>query len=108
MNIKVIAMAAALAGPTDVAAEGCSVSVNFGSFCCGIDLQAYEAARQFADTSPLVSGQSERSYGMEGEKVLCLTARNGADAKAIYVELKQALAGRKPKGPVTVSMGAGK
>jgi hypothetical protein len=107
MNWKVIAMAAALAGTPAAAeaAENCAVSVDFGSFCCGIDREAYEAAKAFADESPLVAGQSERAYGMEGEKVLCLQARSSADAKAIYAELRKRIGGKKGRGPVKVSMG---
>ena len=110
MKLKVIAMAAAIIAGASAAeaAETCAVSVDFGSFCCGIDLEAYAAAKAFAEESPLVTGQSERAYGMEGEKVLCLQARSAGDAKAIYAELTRRLGGRKPKGPVKVSMGASK
>ena len=104
-----MAMAAALVGGSaSEAAESCAVRVDFGSFCCGIDREAYQAAKDFAESSPLVAGQSERPYGMEGETVLCLQARSAADAKAIHAELSQRLGGRKRKAPVKVSMGAPK
>ena len=80
MDLKVIAMAAAVVtGATAAeAAEQCAVSVDFSSFCCGIDRAAYDEAKAFVEASPLVAGHSERAYGMEGERVLCLTAKTAA------------------------------
>jgi hypothetical protein len=104
MDWKVIIMAAAIAGghAAQEGAAACSVSIDFQSFCCGIDRKAYEDAKAFADSSPLVTGQSERAYGMEGERVLCLNARNAADAQKLGGELKTLFAGRKLRAPVKV------
>jgi hypothetical protein len=109
-DLTLIGMAVALVSgaPAGKPVESCAVSVDFGSYCCGIDDAALAETKAFIAASPRVTRHSVRNWGREGEVTLCLTTRNAADARALYAQLRRRLDGRKGVGPVTVRLGASK
>ena len=77
--------ALALASPS-VAAEACDVTIHFGSYCCGTDLQSHERIVGYLQQSPDVREFTERPspQAREGEFDLCITTKGPGEARRIF------------------------
>ncbi len=61
----------------------CSLSVDFGSICCGIDSGLLEQVKLAIIAERRVKQAYERGWGEEGEVTLCVVTRRRADARAL-------------------------
>jgi hypothetical protein len=61
----------------------CSLSVDFGSICCGIDGEVSQRVRRAVIADKRVTRAFERGWGEEGEFTFCLVTRTRRDARAL-------------------------
>lgn len=103
-----LTLAACAAVPVAEAQGGrCDVTVKFASYGGGIDqdLSAKVANAVKADRD--VASSERRPWGREGEYDLCLTAKPGRDAKALYERYRALLPARNLKAPTSIEGPAG-
>ena len=63
--------------------EPCSLSVDFGSICCGIDGELSQRVRRAVIADKRVTRAFARGWGEEGEFTFCLVTRTRGDARAL-------------------------
>jgi hypothetical protein len=88
--------------PTDDNPQPCPVLVRFGSFAMGIDRPAFEAVEQALRAAPRSPEITERPWGREGERDLCVAARDKGEAQALLNIAREAVPARPLRGPVTI------
>jgi hypothetical protein len=91
--------------PVRDAPQGCALTVSFGSYAMGIDGETYAAVSRLLAHDRGMQAIEQYRWGREGELTLCARTRSGADARRLAARVK-ALVPAKPRGPVTVSLGA--
>lgn len=92
-------------GQSDLDEKSCDVVTEFASACCGIDQKTFEAVGGYVKSSRNVVRARLYSWGREGEKTFCLTARTQGLKRRVYREIRAILpAPPKPGSPVTVRM----
>ena len=108
--LAAIALTGCASGATPPAgADGvrCDVTVAFGSYASGIDTVLHERIVRSLDGDSRVASKVERPWGREGERTLCVRARNRGDVDALFGEL-EAMAAQAGglRAPTTVARGA--
>jgi hypothetical protein len=98
------AAAAASAAP---APADCQLSVRFGSYAMGIDRPAAARIEGFLQKHGAVAGIQRHPWGREGEYTLCVSLKQGANAAALFAELKP-LVPPKGRGPINVKLSDGR
>lgn len=92
---------AATPPPVDVAAR-CDVTVKFGSYGMGIDRPLAERVAIAVKADRDIARVERKPWGREGEYDLCLEARTGRDARAIYERYRATLPGRALQAPTSI------
>jgi hypothetical protein len=98
-----LAVTACAAAPATEAQGGrCDVTIKFASYGGGIDrdLSAKVADAVKADRD--LARAERRPWGREGEYDLCLGAKPGRDAKALYERYRAMLPPRNLKAPTSI------
>jgi len=86
----------------------CDVAVAFGSYASGIDTVLHERITRSLASDSRVASKIERPWGREGERTLCVRARNRGDVDALFGDLQaMAVQAGGLRGPTTVTRGAG-
>jgi hypothetical protein len=90
--------------PVSEAPQGCSLTVSFGSYAMGIDARAFERIGVLLSHDRGVKAIEQHRWGREGEVTLCARTRRGADARRLFVRMRDTLPA-KPRGPITITAG---
>ena len=86
-------------------AEGCDLTISFGSYAMGIDAPALAAVRAIlADRA--VRTIQDGHWGREGEITLCARTRRPADAKRLFGRIR-AILPAEPRGPIGLRTASG-
>jgi len=97
-----LALSACSATPPVEAAARCDVTVKFGSYGMGIDRPLAERVAAAVKADRDLARVERKPWGREGEYDLCLEAKGGRDAKAIYERYRAMLPGRALKAPTSI------
>jgi len=92
---------AATTPPAPVAAR-CDVTVKFGSYGMGIDRALADSVGAAVTADRDIARVERKPWGREGEYDLCLQAKAGRDARAIYERYRAMLPGRALKAPTSI------
>lgn len=87
------------------APRDCPLTVSFGSYAMGIDGRAFERVSALLTRDRGVRAIEQFRWGREGEVTLCARVRTDADVRRLAGRAR-ALVPAKPRGPVTISLGA--
>ena len=100
-----------LAGGCASAAPGeapCSVKVDFGSYCCGVDGETKAAVERYLEGARGVVRSTSQPWGREGESTRCIVTRARADTDRIFAGLSAMIPPVARRGPVTVTTADGR
>ena len=95
-------LAACAASPAQEATMRCDVTVKFGSYGMGIDRPLADRIDASTKADRDLAGVERKPWGREGEYDLCLRAKPGRDAKAIYERYRAMLPGKALKAPTSI------
>ncbi|MBU4435584.1 MAG: hypothetical protein KKC14_14365 [Alphaproteobacteria bacterium] len=95
-------LAACAATPPPPTATRCDVTVKFGSYGMGIDQPLAARIGAAAEADRDLAAVERRPWGREGEYDLCLQAKAGRDAKAIYERYRALLPARSLQAPTSI------
>jgi len=97
-----LTLAACAATPPVEAAARCDVTVKFGSYGMGIDRALADRVGAAVTPDRDIVRVERKPWGREGEYDLCLEAKSGSDARAIYERYRAMLPGRALKAPTSI------
>lgn len=97
-----LALSACAATPPVQAAARCDVTVKFGSYGMGIDRSLADRIGAAVKADRDIARTERKPWGREGEYDLCLQARAGRDARAIYERYRAMLPGRALQAPTSI------
>ncbi|ALL12290.1 hypothetical protein [Caulobacter henricii] len=97
-----LALGACAATPPVEAAARCDVTVKFGSYGMGIDRPLADRIDATVKADGDIARSERRPWGREGEYDLCLQARAGRDARALYARYRALLPGRALNAPTSI------
>lgn len=97
-----VLLAACAATPPVAAATRCDVTIKFGSYGMGIDRPLADSVDAAVKADRDLARVERKPWGREGEYDLCLQAKAGRDAKAIYERYRAMLPGRALKAPTSI------
>lgn len=98
--LPILALAACAAAP--VPTQRCDVTIRFGSYGAGIDRPLADRVAAAVKVDRDVARSVRRPWGREGEYDLCLTAKTGRDAKAMYERYRAMLPARNLQAPTSI------
>jgi len=96
----ILALAACAAAPAPAAR--CDVTIRFGSYGAGIDRPLADKVAAAVKADRDVARSERKPWGREGEYDLCLTAKPGQDAKAMYERYRAMLPARNLQAPTSI------
>ena len=99
---------AGAAPPATPADASCSVSVQFGSYCCGVDGETRAAVDRYLASARGVAAATSRAWGREGESTRCIVTRSRADTDRIYRDIAAMIPPVANRGPVSVTTADGR
>lgn len=83
--------------------SACSVSVSFASYGAGIDSASYARVQEYFRTAnDKVADVQVNKWGREGEKTLCIQARQASDAPRIFRDIASLVPPVADRGPITI------
>ncbi len=95
------AASTAPAAPGDNA--GCDVTVVFGSYAMGIDGDTFQRVETYLeDRSDIIAKAETTAWGREGERTICIDARNDEATRRIYSALEGMAPATANRGPITI------
>ncbi len=97
-----VLLSACAATPPAPDAARCDVTVKFGSYGMGIDHVLADSVGAAVKGDRDLARVERKPWGREGEYDLCLQAKSGRDAKAIYERYRAMLPGRALKAPTSI------
>ncbi|MDR6627381.1 hypothetical protein [Caulobacter segnis] len=101
-----LSLSACAAAATPEASPGgaarCDVTIKFASYGAGIDRDLSDRVAASVKTDRDVARAERKPWGKEGEYDLCLTARPGRDARAIYERYRAMLPPKTLKAPTLI------
>jgi hypothetical protein len=80
----------------------CDVTIKFGSYGAGIDQPLAEKVAVAVKADRDIARSERKPWGREGEYDLCLTAKPGRDAKALYERYRAMLPAKTLKAPTSI------
>jgi hypothetical protein len=83
-------------------AARCDVTIKFASYGAGIDRDLSDKVAATVKADRDVARAERKPWGKEGEYDLCLTAKPGRDAKAIYERYRAMLPPKTLKAPTSI------
>lgn len=90
-------------------AEGCSVSVSFGSYAMGIDRAAFDRIERYTRANKrLIKAVDVTAWGREGERTVCISTRSKAARTAVFRDIRSLIKGKARTGPTTVATSDGR
>lgn len=101
-GVALVLLGACAATPPVQAAARCDVTVKFGSYGAGIDRALADRVAAAVKADRDLARTERRPWGREGEYDLCLQAKTGRDARAIYERYKAMLPGRALQAPTSI------
>lgn len=104
-----LSLVAVACAPTPPVSAGtpltdCELRVRFGSYASGIDREALDRVRTALQADARTAGLSERPWGREGERDLCVAVRTQADARALVETARTAIPARSLNGYVDIDL----
>ena len=84
--------------------SSCDLAVDFGSECCGIDMQAFQPVTDYILASKTINRARRYSLGREGEKTYCLSIEGAENAKAVLSDIEKLLPANPGHPSTFVSM----
>ena len=110
MILRLVPLALLAAGCATVPAADapCSVKIEFGSYCCGVDGETKAAVERYLEGDRGVTGSTSNAWGREGESTRCVVTRSRADTDRIYRDLAALIPPTARRGPVTVTTADGR
>jgi hypothetical protein len=111
MTPKILLSAAALLAGCATAAPAeapCSVKVDFGSYCCGVDGETRAAVERYLEGARGVIRSTSQPWGREGESTRCIVTRSPGDTDRIFADLSAMIPPVARRGPVTVTTADGR
>ena len=96
-------LAACAAMPAPQAGAACDVTIKFGSYGMGIDRPLADKVDVATKADRDLARVERKPWGREGEYDLCLRAKSGRDAKAIYERYRAMLPGKALKAPTSIT-----
>lgn len=110
LNTVLPALALLAAGCATSAPAGgaCSVKVDFGSYCCGVDGETRAAVERYLATARRVVSSTSQPWGREGESSRCVMTRTRGDARRIFRDVAAMIPPVARTGPVSVSTDDGR
>jgi hypothetical protein len=103
--IALLAVGCASAAPAEAP---CSVKVDFGSYCCGVDRETKAAVERYLEGAGGVVRSTSRPWGREGESTRCIITRTRADADRIFRDVSAMIPPVARRGPATVTTADGR
>lgn len=98
-----LTLAACAAAPASGAqGGGCDVIIKFASYGGGIDRELSAKVADVVKADRDLVRSDRKPWGREGEYDLCLAARPGRDAKAVYERYRAMLPARNLKAPTSI------
>jgi hypothetical protein len=97
-----LVLSACAATPPVGAVARCDVTVRFGSYGMGIDRRLADRIDAAIKADRDIALTERKPWGREGEYDLCLQARTGADAKAIYARYRALLPAQSLQAPTSI------
>ena len=82
--------------------QGCSVTVNFGSYAMGIDGPVLARVTRIVETDRRVKSATMRPWGREGERTLCIRTVGRANANHIYDRIRAVIPRRSDQAPTGI------
>lgn len=110
MMLRLLPLALLVAGCATPPATGvsCSVKIEFGSYCCGVDGETRAAVERYLQGARGVMSSTSQAWGREGESTRCVVTREPADTDRIFRDLAAMVPPTANRGPVTVSTADGR
>ena len=102
-SVALTLLAACAASPAQEATMRCDVTVKFGSYGMGIDRPLADRIDASTKADRDLARVERKPWGREGEYDLCLQAKSGRDAKAIYERYRAMLPGKALKAPTSIT-----
>jgi hypothetical protein len=102
-SAALILLAACAATPARETAMPCDVTLKFGSYGMGIDHPLADKVGAAVKADRDLARVERKPWGREGEYDLCLRAKPGRDAKAIYERYRAMLPGKALKAPTSIT-----
>jgi hypothetical protein len=96
-------LAACATPPVSEAAARCDVTLKFGSYGMGVDRPLADRVDAATKGDRDLARVERKPWGREGEYDLCLQAKPGRDAKAIYERYRAMLPGKALKAPTSIT-----
>ncbi len=93
---------AACAAAAPAATERCDVTIKFGSYGMGIDRPLADKVAAAVRTDRDIARSERKPWGREGEYDVCLAAKPGRDAKAMYERYRTMLPARNLRAPTSI------
>ena len=82
---------------------GCDIVLEFSSIVRGVDMETWRAMTAWAEASPLIRQVSTRTWGMEGERTVCLTTSGPEATRRAFDELHRMTPTGVRRGPLLVT-----
>ena len=98
--LPILALAACAAAPAPAAR--CDVTIKFGSYGMGIDRPLADKVAAAVKADGDIARSERKPWGREGEYDLCLTAKPGRDAKAMYERYRAMLPAQNLQAPTSI------
>jgi hypothetical protein len=95
-------LAACAAAPAPETSVRCDVTIKFGSYGMGVDRPLADRIDASTKVDRDLARVERKPWGREGEYDLCLAAKPGRDAKAIYERYRAMLPGKALKAPTSI------
>ena len=108
LRLVPLALLAAGCATAPASQAPCSVKIDFGSYCCGVDAETKAAVERYLEGARGVAGSTSKAWGREGESTRCVVTRTRADTDRIYRDLAALVPPTARRGPVTVTTADGR
>ena len=95
-----LSLGACAAAP--VQAGRCDVTIKFGSYGAGVDRSLADRVAAAVNTDRDLARSERKPWGREGEYDLCLAAKPGRDAKALYERYRAMLPAKTLQAPTSI------